>query len=99
MSTLGEGRIIFHEKFLSFAKRVEITKICKRFNQMIKDKTLKMTIGAKLCPRFEESGGMLTIHNCILEGVKNRVEVAMIFDANELSLEGETGRYLMYKPY
>ena len=66
VTTIGEGKLVYNEKFLSFAKRISLTKICKRFNQMISDRTLKISVGAKLCSKFPEEGGMLTIHNCIL---------------------------------
>lgn len=37
LKDFNEGRIEFNNKFLSFAKKNSVVKICKKFNQMVHD--------------------------------------------------------------
>lgn len=64
---------------------------------MVKDKILRVTLSFKNYPIFEP--GLLKVQNCIVKGGVSRVEVFMIFDSNELRLEGESQCYMMNKNY
>lgn len=41
---IEDSKIIFTDEFLSFSKKITITKPCKRFDQMIKDRSLQVKI-------------------------------------------------------
>ena len=53
INEISESKILFNEKFLSFAKKISLGKVCKRFDQMINDRTLRLSIAAKTIPQFK----------------------------------------------
>jgi hypothetical protein len=78
---LSSSKITYSEKFLAFSKKKSLVQPCKKFDSMIKDKTLSLKLSYLQFPSF--SSGLLTINNCIVEGSRNsRVNLAMIFDDN-----------------
>lgn len=64
---------------------------------MVRDKTLSLKVIGKRFPLFQP--GFLTLHNCIMEGGRVRVNLDLVFDSNEIRLEGEWNDNLMTKPY
>lgn len=51
---------------------------------MVRDKTLSLKVTGKRCPLFQP--GLLTVHNCMMEGGQVRVNLSIVFDSNELRL-------------
>lgn len=97
VSQINESKILFNEKFLSYAKKVSLSKLCKRFDQMIKDRTLNIAVMSKSTVPFRE--GHLKIHNCLIEGASAISKYKLVFDSNEFELAGEAGAYILKKPY
>ena len=77
---IGENAIAYNEKFLSFAKKITLTKPCKRFQQMVKDRTLELSVSTKILLPF--TPGLLTIHNSSLSGNKSKAKYTIIFNTN-----------------
>jgi hypothetical protein len=58
------SKVTYSEKFLAFAKKKSLVQPCKKFDSMIKDKTLSVRFSYAEFPNF--SPGLLTINNCIV---------------------------------
>lgn len=49
---LSEVPIVFHDRFLAFAKKQTLVKVCKKFDLMIKDRTISVKLVGKMFPIF-----------------------------------------------